>query len=63
MIRRLAHPMRGLVAAVLIWVLLASIFAFGLGLPELLLISVVAVVGGIAAGSERRQVRLPRDAA
>jgi hypothetical protein len=49
-IRRLTHPVRGFVAGVLVWLGLAKLVGFGVGLPEMLALTVVAVAACIAVG-------------
>lgn len=50
MIRRLTHPVRGVIAGVLAWFALAKILGFGVGVPEMLLITVVAIAACVAVG-------------
>jgi hypothetical protein len=42
---RLGHPIRGLVAGFVVFVVICSLVGFGMGLPELL---VAAIISGIA---------------
>lgn len=55
MIRRLPHPVRGLVTFALVfvagWMLGAMVDAFGMGLPELALLALIAGGTGLVAAT------------
>jgi hypothetical protein len=50
MIWRLAHPVRGLLAGGVVWVLAGKGLGFAVGIPELLIITALAVVATVVVG-------------
>jgi len=49
MIWRLPHPVRGIVAFVLVWIGGAALVAFGVGIPEMLVLTILASIAFVLA--------------
>jgi hypothetical protein len=60
MIWRLAHPVRGLLAGLAAWVLAMTMLGFGVGFPELLIVTALAVVvTGVVGRSDPKAAVAP----
>lgn len=50
MVWRLAHPVRGMLAGLAVWVLVGTALGFGVGIPELLIMTALAVMTTVVVG-------------